>query len=44
VPSSTPEGPGTIPAPTTPEGEPGPDQALNAETSQGEPSDASGNE
>lgn len=50
VPSSTPEGPSTIPTPSTPEGEPGPDpqeqseQLANAATSQAQPSDASGSE
>jgi hypothetical protein len=52
-PSSTPDGPSTIPSPTTPEGEPGPDpdpdqehavQAENAETSLDQPSDGSGGE
>ena len=38
-PSSTPEGPTTIPTPATPEGEPGPDA-----TALREPSDNSGNE
>lgn len=45
LPSSTPDGPQTIPAPTTPEGEPGPDaRSENAGTSLDEPSDDSGNE
>ena len=51
-PSSTPDGPTTIPSPATPEGEPGPDadrgehpvQAENAETSLDQPSDGSGSE
>jgi hypothetical protein len=43
-PSSTPEGPATIPSPSTPDGEPGPDpdrgtQLENAETSLDQPSD-----
>ena len=45
LPSSTPDGPQTIPAPTTPEGEPGPDAQLeNAGTSLDEPSDDAGSE
>jgi hypothetical protein len=52
VPSSTPEGPQTVPVEPTPEGEPGPDprpdpateQLENAETSLDEPSDDSGSE
>lgn len=44
-PSSTPERPTTVPSPDTPEGEPGPDAVeKNAETSEVEPSDASGAE
>jgi len=48
VPSSTPDGPQTIPAPEIPEGEPGGEPATspvgNAETAQGQPSDGSGAE
>jgi hypothetical protein len=45
LPSSTPDGPQTIPAPATPEGEPGPDAQLeNAGTSLGESSDDGGSE
>lgn len=45
-PSGSPDGPKVIPAPTTPEGEPGPDreQADNAATSLDQPSDNSGAE
>ena len=51
-PSGNPDGPQVVPAPTTPEGEPGPDsdqaekaeQAENAATSLDEPSDNSGGE
>lgn len=45
-PSSTPDGPQVVPAPPTPESEPGPDseQAENAGTSLDEPSDNSGAE
>lgn len=45
-PSSTPDGPQVVPAPLTPEGEPGPDgvQAENAGTSLDQPSDGSGAE
>jgi hypothetical protein len=45
LPSSTPDGPQTIPVQPTPEGEPGPDAVLeNAGTSLDEPSDNSGSE
>lgn len=44
LPSSTPDGPQTIPAPGNPAGDPVPDQEDNAESSEGEPSDASGGE
>jgi hypothetical protein len=45
-PSSNPDGPQVVPAPATPEGEPGPDsvQEENAATSLDQPSDGSGAE
>jgi hypothetical protein len=45
-PSGNPDGPQVVPAPATPEGEPGPDaeQAENAGTSLDQPSDGSGAE